>query len=128
MSTRSPSASASMDYTRELLSMAKDTWRAVAASTVFRVAAMCGRPPTMKHGELGNRVERFATRIVNEHPSFHNCGYHTLIDEVGDEMPGGCISKVRRLASGVVVSCKLFGLGSLVIGARIVERSRTSHE
>ena len=41
---------------------------------------------------------------MNEDPSFRDWCYHTLVDEVGDKMSGGCISKVYRLASGVMVS------------------------
>ena len=76
---------------------------------------MGGRPSAMKHGELSDRVQRLATWIVNESLLFHNWGYHTLVDEVGDEMPGGRVSDICRLTSGVVVSCKLFGLELFVV-------------
>ena len=81
----------------------------------------------MEDGELGDRVECRPAGVVDEDAPFGNRHYHAVVDEVVHEVPSGPVGEVRRRSSGVPVLGELVGFEALVVGARVVERSRSSH-
>ncbi len=76
----------------------------------------------MKDSELSNRVERLATRFVNEDSLLGDRRHDTVVDEVTHELSCGRLVDVRRRHSGCIpILCEEFGFMPLVIGCRVVE-------
>jgi hypothetical protein len=76
----------------------------------------------MENGELSNRVERFATRFVNEDSLLGDRRHDTVVDEVTHELLRRRLVDVRCQGAGrISVLCEEFGFESFVIGCRIIE-------
>jgi len=83
----------------------------------------------MEHGELGDRVEGFATRFVNEDSLVRDQRHHVVLEELTDKTAGSRLVDVRRRDPGCIpVLGNEFGFESFVVVCRVVEDIRSGNE
>lgn len=83
----------------------------------------------MEDGDLGDRVEGSATRLVDEHVILGNGRDDVRSDEITNQVAGRRIVDVRRRdTGGVAVLGEKFIFGLFVVGTRVVARIRISHD